>query len=215
MALDLPEDLQTVELLSQTLLQPEEDELDKILSQLPAVESFEQYFPHSATSEDATKMVDRFREPVSKEEVKATQKAAVPKNTQKNTNWAVTVWKECSKSRWTRFPSAPAECPAHLYVLAFSPLQLDYWLTRFVLEARRKDGKPYPPNTLHQLVCGILRYVRELKPTIDKDKEFASLRRTLDAEMKSLRAQGLGTTPKQAQPITPADEEKLWASHVL
>ena len=57
--------------------------------------------------------------------------------------------------------------------------------------------------------------MRELKLTIDffKDKEFAGLRCTLDAEMKSLRAQE--TTPKQVQPITPADEAKLWASHVL
>ena len=167
MALDLPEDLQTVELLSQTLLQPEEDELDKILSQLPAVESFEQYFPLQV------KMPQRWwidSESLSaKRKLRLLKKLLFPKTPKKNTNWAVTVWKEWSKSRWTRFPSAPAECPAHLYVLAFLPLQLDYWLTRFVLEARRKDGKvqPYPPNTLHQLVCGILRYVRELKPTID------------------------------------------------
>ena len=53
------------------------------------------------------------------------------------------------------------------YVLAFSPDHLDHWLTHFVLEARHKDGKPYPPHTLHQLVCGILRYVREIKPIID------------------------------------------------
>ena len=88
---------------------------------------------------------------------------------------------------------------------------------RFILEARRKDGKSYPPNTLHQLICGILRYVRQIKPQIDffKDKEFAGMRRTLDAEMKSLRAEGLGTTPKQAEPLTPQDEEKLWAAGVL
>ena len=90
-------------------------------------------------------------------------------------------------------------------------------MLHFILEDRRKDAKPYPPNTLHQLVCGILCYVRELKPDIDffKDKEFAGLRRTLDAEMKSLRAQGLGIVVKQAQPITPADEEKLWESGIL
>ena len=83
----------------------------------------------------------------------------------------------------TRFLTAPAKCPAHLYILAFSPDQLEHWLTRF---AMCKDRKPYPLNTLHQL---ILCYVRKVKPTIDffKDKEFASLRRILDAEMKSPR----------------------------
>ena len=58
--------------------------------------------------------------------------------------------------------------------------------------------------------------MRELKPDVYvfKDKEFAGLCRTLDAEMKSLRAQGLGTVVKQAQPITLADEDKLWKSGI-
>ena len=64
MALDLPDDLQSVELLSQTLLGPEEDEVHKILSQLPAVESFEQYFPPSSSGNQEavlnTKTLDRF-----------------------------------------------------------------------------------------------------------------------------------------------------------
>ena len=38
---------------------------------------------------------------------------------------------------------------------------------------------------------------------------------TLDAEMKSLHAQGLRTVVKQAQPITLADEERLWESGIL
>ena len=25
---------------------------------------------------------------------------------------------------------------------------LNYWLSRFVIECRRKDGSPYPPNTI-------------------------------------------------------------------
>lgn len=33
--------------------------------------------------------------------------------------------------------------------------------------------------------------------------------------MKHLHSQGLGTTPKQAEPLTPEDEEKMWASGVL
>ena len=82
MALDLPNVLQSVDLLSQTLLGQKEDELDTIWSQLATVESFEQYFPRSSGNQNAvlnTKTMDRFQEPVSKEEVKATQKAAIPK----------------------------------------------------------------------------------------------------------------------------------------
>ena len=70
--------------------------------------------------------MDRFQEPVSKEEVKATQRVTITRNIQKkkNTNRAVTVWQDWSKSR---FPTVPAKCSAHIYMLAFSPDQLDYW----------------------------------------------------------------------------------------
>ena len=30
----------------------------------------------------------------------------------------------------------------------------DYWLTRFILEARRRNGKPYPANTYTALQLG-------------------------------------------------------------
>lgn len=256
MASSLPEDLQSLEELTQPLLD-ENDDFGAILSQLPPVENFEQYLsaptalptagkvsiPPPTTLPTAGKVAiplptplstavkvsipppttlltagtERFRSPVTEQEVKAVQKAAVPQNTQKSTNWALSVWKEWSQSRWSRFPTQPLQCPGHLYILCYAPAQLDYWLSRFVLEARRKDGKMYPPNTLHQLVCGILRYARELKPDLDffKDREFAGFRLTLDAEMKNLRAQGLGTSPKQAEPITETEQECLWAKNVL
>ena len=53
-----------------------------------------------------------------------------------------------------------------------------------MLEVRRKDGNPYPPNTLHQLCC----YLREVKLALVKNPEFASFRKKLDAEMKRLKA---------------------------
>jgi len=40
--------------------------------------------------------------------------------------------------------------------------EFDFWLARFFVEVRRKDGKEYPPRTLYQLGCDILRKLREL-----------------------------------------------------
>ena len=40
--------------------------------------------------------------------------------------------------------------------------EFDFWLARFFVEVRRKDGKENPPCTLYQLGCGILRKLREL-----------------------------------------------------
>ena len=59
------------------------------------------------------------------------------------------------------------DCPSHLFIMAKNPWDLNRWLCRFVLEVRRKVRKEYPPNTLRQLCCGILRYVRERVPELD------------------------------------------------
>ena len=91
---EVPEDLQSIELLSQALLGDIEDDFDKILSQLPSLESLNPYFPQGAcNSVQSTPSINRFWDPVSEEEVKAAQKAVVPHNTQKNINWVVSVWK--------------------------------------------------------------------------------------------------------------------------
>ena len=86
-----------------------------------------------------------------------------------------------------------------------------------MLEVRCKDGKHYPPNPLHQLCCGIMRYVREVKPTHDlfSDRQFADIRRTIDSEMKRLRSEGIGTTVKRVEPITEQEEDCLWEKQKL
>ena len=44
----------------------------------------------------------------------------------------------------------------------------------------------------------------------DKDPRFARTRGALDARMKKLTKEGVGTETMQAQPLTPEQEEKLW-----
>ncbi len=83
-----PEDLQSLELLSQALLGVEKDEFEKILCQLPSLESLDPYFPQGACSSvQSTPSINRFWDPVSEEEIKAAQRAVIPHNTQKNTNF--------------------------------------------------------------------------------------------------------------------------------
>ena len=38
---------------------------------------------------------------------------------------------------------------------------IQYWMSQFILEIRKKDGSEYPPNTLHDICCGILCHLRE------------------------------------------------------
>ena len=85
-------------------------------------------------------------------------KGYVPPNTEKNTRWSLSVFREWKSSRTDN-----KKCPDDILEQADSAT-LNFWLPRFVAEVRRSDGKPYPPKTIHQLICGLLRYMRSVEP---------------------------------------------------
>ena len=146
------------------------------------------------------------------EEAKVT---AISKNTAKRTSWCVNIWKEWSQHRQSLHPGAYSEWPIHLY-LADSQ-QLDYWLSKFVLETWKRDGDHYPPKTLYAICCGLQRYIQDHRPDINlfSSPLFAGFRKVLDGEMKRLRSTGLGVSVKQAEPITVDEENQLWEKGVL
>lgn len=217
----LPPDL--AELDAETLLHasniPDMDNLDEIFSQVPNPGDITIPEPDSTSQPDrseqngdciseATQSLEgRFGKLVDDTDIKAAQDMAVPANIKKSTSWSAKVWKDWSAHRRA---ASPSDWPPHLLIC--TPWELNRWMSRFVLEVRRQDGKHYPPNTLYQLCCGLMRYVREVKPDLDifKDLQFSEFCRTLDAEMKRLRSLGIGTSTKQAEPITDAEEERLW-----
>ena len=95
--------------------------------------------------------------------------------------------------------------------------QMSHWMTCFILEARKRDGTVYPPNTLHHLVAGVQRRLRQNGHILDifKDAEFSEFRASLDAEMKRLQGEGVGSQKRQAEIITPAEENRLWEKGLL
>ena len=103
-------------------------------------------------------------------------------------------------------------------LLEMSAKDLSYWMGKFVLEVRKKDGSEYPPKSLYALVCCFKRYfkaygVHDINPLATADNSvFGDFRRTLDAEMKRLHGQGLGATKCTAEPITPDEEAFLWST---
>lgn len=89
-----------------------------------------------------------------------------------------------------------------------------------MLEVRKQDGSEYPPRTLYFIVCGLLRHLQEENIQImnfldEHDHRFAIFRKVLDAGMKELLSNGLGTKVRQADPILPEDEEKIWTRGVF
>ena len=94
---------------------------------------------------------------------------------------------------------------------------LKFWLAKFVTEVRRTDGKPYPPNSVYQICCGLGRALRAAdRSEIDifNSANFAMFRDTLDSCMKRLKTTG-DFEVKQAEPITREVEDLLWQKGLL
>ena len=152
-----------------------------------------------------------------KEKMKELAEGIQPQNTTNATKWAVKTFEQWRTSRNSH--SDLDSVPSDLYNNE-NPAILCKYLSMFVVEARKKNGDNYPPSTLHQILCGILRHMRQLNATcpnfLDKgDKRFKVLHSTLDADFHSLHADGIGIMVKHAEVITPDEEMKLWSSGVM
>ena len=120
----------------------------------------------------------------------------------------------CSKSALSGRPS-----PGRLSIDE-RPSLLEHLLSKFAVEARKVTGEHYPPSTIHQLLCGILRYIRETNPSClnyhnKQDVRFKPLQNTLDVLFHKLHAEGHRVQVKHAEILTKADKAKLWTSGVL
>ena len=96
----------------------------------------------------------RFKTPTSDDEMATFCKGYVPQNTQKNTAWAVKVFSEWRAER--NSISSEKQCPADLLDNP-NVQELNYWLSRFVTEVRKRDGQPYPPRTIQQILAGLVK----------------------------------------------------------
>ncbi|CAC5371590.1 unnamed protein product [Mytilus coruscus] len=114
-------------------------------------------------------------------------KSTESKNTRKNTNWSISSFNDW---RSARIASTSCAIPE---LTRFTVGDINQWMTRFVIETIRQDGKPYPPKTLYMLCVGILRHLRENEVHInfldEKDSQFYEFKRSLSARMTQLTAE--------------------------
>ena len=93
----------------------------------------------------------RFAPPISDEDIVQRRKSAVPKKTNKDTKYCTKVWEEwCQYRREYHHSNIPT-------LHHITRTQFQHWLTRFLLEVRKKDGTEY---TLHHICSGIARHMR-------------------------------------------------------
>ena len=157
--------------------------------------------PSASGSPTSLSAPPRFSEFMSDEQLSVLSKGLIPKNTAKSTKWALNTFEEWKIARNQQFPEDPV--PDNVLECT-NPSVLSIHLSRFSVEARKSNGEHYPPSSIHQLLSGILRHMRELNPLCPnfldkKDGRFRQLHHTLDVEFHTLHAKGIGRKVKQSE----------------
>ena len=155
-----------------------------------------------------------FNKTATEDMIEQSSKGIIPKG-----NAKVTTWTICTFSDWiTERNKCNSEIfPSDLFDKPYPIDTMISCLQRFVSEARRVNGTPYPPKTLYQILCSLLRHSREHQSNppnfLDrKDVQLKKLHGTCDSVFHALRYQGVGADKKSAKIVTKVDEDKLWES---
>ena len=163
----------------------------------------------------------RFGEDMSVEKLQQYYKGLVPRNTECNTQWALRnfeVWRTWRNNGAT---DSSSQVPSDL-LTCNDARALNHWLSLFVIETKRSDGKDFPSKSIDLLLSGIKRYmvaqVKEKDPSMcpvnflcESDHRFAGLRGTRDRIARERRQMGVGAEVKHAEVISVEELEKLWA----
>ena len=106
--------------------------------------------------------LDHFNTTASAQEIEQSSKGCIPANTSSSTAWAVHVFQVWLEQR-NSHANVDEVYPTDLLDKAHPCDVICNCLQRFVSEARKVDGKEYPPKTLYQLLCGLLRHARNVQ----------------------------------------------------
>lgn len=188
------------------------------------LQSYEDTLPFFNMDTDIVSMANvyRFAEPLEERYIDEKIRESVPKSTVYKDTWAVNMFEQWRYERNARVACFPAsEGNSKLVPTAnleqMTPEELNSTLALFILEARKANGEKYPPKTLHGIVAAIQHYLkregREFK--FFTNPIFSKLMGSLDAAMKQVSAEGLGSAKRQAQVISLEEEELLWSKGIL
>lgn len=150
------------------------------------------------------------------EDIEELNKGVIPLNTSRSTKWAVKTFELWCQAR--NLEKSTENVPESL-LRSPNISDLNKYLSMFVVEARKANGDEYPPATLHQILCGLLRFMREVTPDCPNfwnkaDTRFKRLQNTLDAHFHRLHAKGIGRNVQHAEVFTVEEEDLLWESGV-
>ena len=141
----------------------------------------------------------RFSKQFFDEELKDKLMEGIPKKTKYNNNWSVNIWREWARQR-NKLPETAQEkyqkVPEKLEKVTFA--ELEFWLSRFIVEVRKKDGTLYPSRTLEGIISGIQRHMRdelgrrEMNIWSKDNPAFETFRMDMDVRRRELNSVSSG-----------------------
>ena len=88
---------------------------------------------------------------------------SVPKKSREDTEYCMRIWNAWWKEKITRNETwdevAAKDDKQIMPLLQMNKEVMKHWLTLFILEVRTQNRMEYPTNTLHHIVCDIMRYL--------------------------------------------------------
>ena len=137
-------------------------------------------------------------------------------NTEKNTRWSKKCFMELVHELNKR-SDCSERCPEDILDRQ-APEDLNRWVSKFIAEARRTDGQKYTPRTIHQILSGLLRYMRSVSDScpniLDKnDARFKNIQRSCETVFRGLHKEGWDY--KHAPIISTEEEIQMWDAKVL
>jgi hypothetical protein len=156
---------------------------------------------------------------VNEKDVVDTRENNVPANTKKHTLWSANCYGKWAEARETEFRDFEAEDARFQTIPKLSEITVDemnYWLSRFALEVRKRDGTNYRHEVLYSLFCGLNREIKEKHPALSlfHSTELKPFQKTLDGRLKELQA-SQRPFKKQSDALSVNDEMTMWSKGIL
>ena len=97
------------------------------------------------------------------------------------------------------------------------PLELNSFISEFIITVRRKDNEEYEPDSLRAMIASFERYLRKKNYgfSIVNDKEFEKTRAALKSKQKDLKKKGKGGKPNASVPLTEEQVQLLYDRQLL
>ena len=158
-------------------------------------------------------MKERFRAPVSLEELAKSVKGVIPTNTKNSTEWVLRNFRNWRENRNQLVPEKPVL--ENLFQIMDAEV-LCMWLCCYVQQMQKESGENYPATTILAAFQRVLRMNKVPFNIFDNHGlRFSELRNTIDALSISLKKQGVGVNLSHAAVITIEHEKLMWESKFL